>query len=59
MKLSFLFYEPIPDLAELSRRMERLAAMGYQGVELSAMYPPPYPAEELSAVAERNGMPVV
>ena len=32
MKLSFLFYEPISDLAELSRRMERLAAMGYQGV---------------------------
>jgi sugar phosphate isomerase/epimerase len=59
MKLSFLFYEPIPDLAELSRRMERLAAMGYQGVELSAMHPPPYPAEELLRVAERLRMPIV
>jgi D-psicose/D-tagatose/L-ribulose 3-epimerase len=59
MKLSFLFYEPIPDLAELSRRMERLSAMGYQGVELSAMHPPPYPVEELRRVAERNKMPVV
>jgi len=59
MKLSFLFYEPIPDLNELSRRMERLAALGYQGVELSARHPPPYPAEELLKVAERNGLPVV
>jgi sugar phosphate isomerase/epimerase len=59
MKLSFLFYEPIPDLAELSRRMERLAAMGYQGVELSAMHPPPYPAEELLRVSERLRMPIV
>jgi sugar phosphate isomerase/epimerase len=59
MKLSFLFYEPIPDLAELSRRMERLSAMGYAGVELSAMHPPPYPAEELLRVAERNRLPVV
>ena len=59
MKLSFLFYEPIADLAELSRRMERLSAMGYQGVELSAMFPPPYPQEELLRVAERHRMPVV
>jgi sugar phosphate isomerase/epimerase len=59
MKLSFLFYEPIPDLAELSRRMERLAALGYQGVELSAMHPPPYPATELLRVAEKSRMPVV
>ena len=59
MKLGFLFYEPIRDLAELSRRMERLAALGYQGVELSAMHPPPYPTEELLRIAERNRMPVV
>jgi sugar phosphate isomerase/epimerase len=59
MKLSFLFYEPIRDLDELSRRMERLRAMGYQGIELSAMHPPPYPAEELLRVAERQEMPVV
>src|SRR5579864_7324855 len=59
MKLSFLFYEPISDLAELSRRMERLAALGYQGVELSASYPPPYSADELLRVSERMKMPVV
>ncbi|MGE5191755.1 MAG: sugar phosphate isomerase/epimerase family protein [Deltaproteobacteria bacterium] len=59
MKLSFLFYEPIPDLPELSRRMERLAAMGYQGVELSAMHPPPYPAEELLRVSQQHKLPVV
>jgi hypothetical protein len=29
MKLSFLFYEPILDLAELSRRIERLAVLGF------------------------------
>jgi sugar phosphate isomerase/epimerase len=59
MKLSFLFYEPVPDLAELSRRIARLAELGYQGVELSAMYPPPYSAEELLQVSERHGMPIV
>lgn len=59
MKLSFLFYEPILDLAELSRRMDRLAALGYQGVELSAMHPPPYPAEDLLAVSRRHNMPIV
>src|SRR5437016_2052746 len=59
MKLSFLFYEPIPDLAELSRRIERLAALGYQGVELSATYPPSYTADELLRVSERHQMPVV
>jgi sugar phosphate isomerase/epimerase len=59
MKLSFLFYEPILDVAELSRRIERLAALGYQGVELSATYPPPYTADELLRVSERYRMPIV
>jgi sugar phosphate isomerase/epimerase len=59
MKLCFLFYEPIPDLEELSQRMERLAALGYQGVELSAMYPPPFPAGELLRVSQRHRLPVV
>jgi hypothetical protein len=47
MKLSFLFYEPIPDLSELARRTERLANLGYQGIELSASHPLPYPVEEV------------
>ena len=59
MKLSFLFYDPIGDLAELSRRIERLAALGYQGIELSAMYPPPYSAVDLLALSRRHNMPVV
>ncbi|HEY2251676.1 MAG TPA: sugar phosphate isomerase/epimerase family protein [Planctomycetaceae bacterium] len=59
MKLSFLVYEPIPDLAELSRRMERLADWGYQGIELSASYPPPYSADDLLALSQRHKMPVV
>src|SRR5690242_8225068 len=59
MKLTFLFYEPIPSLDEVSRRMKRLAALGYQGIELSAMHPPPYPAADLQRVAEENQMPVV
>lgn len=59
MKLSFLFYEPIPDLEELSRRMARLAEFGYQGVELSAMHPPPYASLELKQLSDRIRMPVV
>jgi len=35
MKLSFLFYDPVADLAELSRRVERLAVLGYLGIERS------------------------
>ena len=41
MKLSFLFYEPILDLAELSQRMERLAALhksGYDGLVSVKIY---------------------
>lgn len=59
MKLSFLFYEPILDLAELSRRIERVAAMGYQGIELSAMYPPPYSADDLRELSRRHNLPIV
>lgn len=59
MKLGFLFYEPIADLAELSRRMERLAELGYQGIELSASYPPPCSSAELLALSQRHNMPVV
>ncbi len=59
MKLSFLFYEPINTLAELSRRMQRLAELGYQGIELSASYPPPCSAEELRALSQRHNLPIV
>lgn len=59
MKLSFLFYEPISDLRELDRRMGRIAALGYDGVELSASHPAPYPAEEVLALARKHRLPVV
>ena len=45
MRFSFLFYEPIPTLAELDRRMGILACLGYQGVELSAFHPMNYTAD--------------
>jgi sugar phosphate isomerase/epimerase len=58
-KLSFLFYEPIADLGELTRRVQRLRELGYQGVELSASYPPPIPVEDLLALSRKERMPVV
>jgi sugar phosphate isomerase/epimerase len=59
MKLCFLFYEPIADLRELSRRMAILAQLGYQGIELTAMHPPPYPAEDLLRLSREHNLPVV
>lgn len=59
MELSFLLYEPVPDLSELDRRMGRVAALGYQGVELTASHPPPCPAEEVVALARKHNLPVV
>ena len=59
MKLSFLFYEPIPDLQELDRRMGRIAALGYDGIELAASHPAPYPPEEVLALSRKHRLPVV
>src|SRR5262245_14920308 len=59
MKISFLIYEPLPELAELARRMERIAALGYHGIELSAFHPPTYPAEEIVRLSEKFRLPVV
>lgn len=59
MRFSYLFYEPIADLGELDRRMARLAALGYEGIELSAWHPLPYPVAEVAALARRRGLPVV
>ena len=38
MNLSYLFYDPIPELAELDRRMRHLAALGYRGAALALAY---------------------
>ena len=59
MKFSFLFYEPIEDLDELDRRMGLLSRMGYDGVELSAFHPLPYPIEAVAGLAEKHRLPVV
>lgn len=59
MKLSFLFYAPIPTLAELDGRMARIAALGYQGIELSASHPLPYPVEDILALSRKHQLPVV
>ncbi len=59
MRFSFLFYEPIPTLAELDRRMGILASLGYHGVELSASYPQSYSPEEIGGLVEKHHLPVV
>lgn len=59
MKLSFIFYEPVPDLSELDRRMGRLASLGYQGVELTASHPLPYTIEDVLALTRKHHLPVV
>jgi sugar phosphate isomerase/epimerase len=59
MKWSYLFYEPVATPAELARRMQTLAALGYQGIELSAAHPLEYAIDEVAALAERYHLPVV
>lgn len=59
MKISYLVYDPVPDPAELARRMERVAGLGYHGIELVATHPLGYPLEELAALSRQFGLPVV
>jgi sugar phosphate isomerase/epimerase len=59
MKTSFLNCEPIARLTELAARMELLASLGYQGIELSAKHPADYAAEEVLALCEKFHLPVV
>jgi sugar phosphate isomerase/epimerase len=59
IKLSFLFYAPVMDLNDLDRRMERIAGLGYSGIELTASHPMPYPVEEIVALTRKHGLPVV
>src|SRR5262245_35929979 len=59
MKLSYLFYDPIPKLADLERRMRHLAALGYGGIELSAFHPVPYDVAAIGDLAQKYGLPVV
>src|SRR3569623_320100 len=59
MKLRFLICEPVRDVMELGARMEQLAALGYQGVELTAKHPFDYPLAEVAALAQRFDLPIV
>jgi len=59
MKWSYLFYEPVSTLGDLSQRMQVLAGLGYQGIELSAAHPLGYAIEDVAALADRHGLPVV
>jgi sugar phosphate isomerase/epimerase len=59
MKLSFLLCEPVTDLAELDRRMGQIANLGYQGIELTACHPLPYPVKEVIALTHKHRLPVV
>ncbi len=59
VKFSFLFYEPVPDLRELDHRMGRLAALGYDGIELTASHPLPHPIEDVISLTRKHGLPVV
>jgi sugar phosphate isomerase/epimerase len=59
MKISYLMYEPVPELAELDRRMGRVAQLGYQGYELVATHPLGYAVEEVAALSRKHRLPVV
>jgi sugar phosphate isomerase/epimerase len=59
MKISYLCYDPVPQLAELDRRMCRVAALGYHGIELVATYPLGYEIDELVALTKKHRLPVV
>ena len=59
MRFSFLFYEPITTLAELDRRLEIVASLGFQGVELTAFSSMTYPVDEIARLARKHRLPVV
>ena len=59
MKLSFILCEPVCELSELAARMEQLAALGYQGVELTAKYPFDYSLDDVAELSQRFNLPVV
>jgi sugar phosphate isomerase/epimerase len=59
MKLCFLCPEVITELDELERRVERLSDLGYQGIELPACHPLPYPMEDLEARVRRVQLPII
>ncbi len=59
MKISYMMYDPVPDLGELSRRMAVIAALGYRGIELVGTHPFGYEIDDLAALVEKHHLPVV
>ena len=59
MKISYLLYEPVSELAELDQRMAHVAALGYQGIELVATHPLGYTVADVAALSRKHGLPVV
>lgn len=59
MKISYLVYEPVASRAELAERMEYVAALGYQGIELVATNPLAFGIDEARELAERYRLPIV
>lgn len=59
MKLSFIFYEPVPELSDLDYRMGSVAALGFQGIELTACHPMPYSVDAVLALSQKHRLPVV
>ena len=59
MKFSYILCDPASDLATLTDRIQRVAALGYDGIELVATHPLGFPIEEVTTAAQRAGLPVV
>ncbi len=59
MKFSYILCDPAPDLATLTDRIQRVAALGYDGIELVATHPLGFPIEEVATAAQRARLPVV
>lgn len=59
MKFSFLVCDAVRDLSELAGRFERVAALGYQGIELTAKYPFDFSLDDVVALSQRFKLPVV
>ena len=59
MKFSYIVCEPVPDLETLEVRIQRVAELGYDGIELVATHPLGYSIEALVVAAQRARLPVV
>lgn len=59
MKPSYLVYDPIPKLSELSRIFKRVSELGYHGIELVATHPLGVSVDEILALSREYRLPVV